>query len=76
MAKEEKVIEEEVGKREEPKPRVKVAPKKEGVRMLISQYFKKHKLDIHPYTRAYHEATYYGIMKTKDEWDSMLKDKL
>lgn len=76
MAKDDAVfLEEEVGKKEEIKK--KASPKKKAeVKMLIKQYFKKHRSDTHPYTRAYHEATFHGIIKSKEEWDSIMKDKL
>lgn len=39
--------------------------------MPLFKYFLKHE-GVHPYSRAYLEERYRGIMKTEDEWKQLV----
>jgi hypothetical protein len=38
----------------------------------LMKYFEIHRPEVHPYTRAYIEAAYRGILKTREEWDAVV----
>ena len=43
------------------------------IRMSLAQYYRDFSAQTHVYTRAYIEAKFHGILKTKAEWEETLK---
>jgi len=48
-------------------------PEPEPIEMPIQKYFQLHSSEIHPYTRAYLEAQFRGIMNTKEAWRKLVE---
>ena len=69
MAKE--ASKESESKKAEPK---KVEPKKvDEVLMSTTQYFDQFHSEVHPYSRAFVYPKYYGILKSRNEWNKILE---
>lgn len=53
----------------------KKTKKEKDYAISISQYLLRSPVAIDKYSRAYHESTYRGILKSSKEWEKELKGK-
>ena len=56
-----------------PEPVVDPAPV-ESIPIHLDKYFEVYRPDVHKYSRAYVWGQYHDTIKTREEWDAIMKD--
>ena len=46
----------------------------EKIQLHLDQYFERYRPDAHVYSRSYVRGQYRDILKTREEWDAIMKE--